>query len=303
MQIKRYHYFLFFCLMTMTGCTFKTTELMYIEAVRPQDTARIFAPGFISKSNESEFGSVFSKDGKTFYYAVDSGGKAAIRFTTVENGQWTKPVTIISDEKYGFNDPFLFPSEDRLFFISNLPINEADTIADIDIWFVQKNGDKWSAPIHGGTVINSEREEYYVSFAANGAMYFSSNVGTTLKRKHDFNIYRSEYVDGVFQTPVKLSDSINTGRYEADVFIAPDESYIIFCSAKRSGFGKGDLYISFKNKDGNWAKAQNMGAIINTKNHELCPFVTADGNFLFYTSNQDIYWISTDFFKIWKLDK
>jgi len=32
---------------------------------------------------------------------------------------------------------------------------------------------------------------------------------------------------------------------------------------------------------------------INTKNHELCPYVTSDGKYLFYTSNEDIYWVST----------
>jgi hypothetical protein len=32
-----------------------------------------------------------------------------------------------------------------------------------------------------------------------------------------------------------------------------------------------------------------MEDIINTENHELCPFVTKDGNYFFYTSNEDIY--------------
>jgi hypothetical protein len=37
-----------------------------------------------------------------------------------------------------------------------------------------------------------------------------------------------------------------------------------------------------------------MGDKINTKNHELCPFVSKDGKYLFYTSNQDIYWVSAE---------
>jgi topoisomerase IA-like protein len=37
-----------------------------------------------------------------------------------------------------------------------------------------------------------------------------------------------------------------------------------------------------------------MGKEINTENYEYCPFVTKDGKYLFYTSNQDIYWVSIE---------
>ena len=51
------------------------------------------------------------------------------------------------------------------------------------------------------------------------------------------------------------------------------------------------MQISFKDEADNWSKSKNMGIVINTEGHELCPFVTKDGNYLFYTSNQDIYWV------------
>ena len=43
--------------------------------------------------------------------------------------------------------------------------------------------------------------------------------------------------------------------------------------------------------DGTWSESSNMGKRINTKNHELCPFVSKDGKYFFYTSNKDIYWV------------
>ena len=89
-----------------------------------------------------------------------------------------------------------------------------------------------------------------------------------------------------------LPSDINTGNYEADVFVAPDESYIIFASSRRSGYGQIDLYISEKDEDANWGKSRNLGETINTPGPEYCPFVSADGKYLFYTSNQDIYWVS-----------
>ncbi len=35
-----------------------------------------------------------------------------------------------------------------------------------------------------------------------------------------------------------------------------------------------------------------MGPAINTDGHELCPFVSRDGKYLFFTRDGDIYWVS-----------
>jgi len=285
---------LFQILVYTLSCTSqKSSVLKYIDQNKPSLSAKIFAPGFISKENESEFGSIFSKDGSEFYYAVDINGKAEIRYTKFENQRWSNPKTIISHDKYGYNDPFLSPNENELFYISDMPKNEKDTIRDLDIWYSEKIDNQWSDPINAGDMINSDKNEYYISFTSNGTMYFTSNKNEKENRLHDFDIYSATRINGIFNKPEKLSDSINTKRYEADVFISPDESYLIFSSARKEGFGKGDLYISFKNENDEWKKAKNMGAIVNTKGHELCPFVTNDGKYLFYTSRQDIYWIST----------
>lgn len=282
-------------ILIVIGCNRKiTTELKYIDKIKPSLKPLLFAKGFITKDSISEFGSVFNKENNEFYFAVDSSNRASIKFTKYNNGKWTKPITILSDPNYSFNDPFLSNDENRLYYISDKPRNEKDTIKDYDIWYSEKMGKKWSAPINAGLTINTDAQEYYISFANNGAMYFASNKEKSNKRLHDFDIYKSGIRKGKFKTPEKLSNSINSKRYEADVFISPDESYIIFCSARKTGFGKGDLYISFKNENGKWTQSINMGKPINSSGHELCPFVTKDGKYLFYTSNKDIYWISTE---------
>ena len=129
-------------------------------------------------------------------------------------------------------------------------------------------------------------------------MYFASNIHAAEKQQRNFDIYTSERINGQYQPKQRLGAAINSDAYEADVFISPDESYMIFCATRQSdGLGRGDLYISFKDEAGNWTPSKNMGEPINSKNHELCPFVTVDGKYLFYTSNQDIYWVSTDIFQ------
>jgi leucyl-tRNA synthetase len=162
---------------------------------------------------------------------------------------------------------------------------------------VERLDDSWSEPINAGPNINSSANEYYISFTKDGSMYFSSNVNAPEEREwYDFDIYSSKYINGVFQKAVPVGKPVNTEEYEADVFVDPNEQYLIFCGTKAGGYGRGDLYISFKKEDGTWSKSVNMGNAINTKHHELCPFVTMDGKYLFYTSDQDIYWVSTKIF-------
>lgn len=102
---------------------------------------------------------------------------------------------------------------------------------------------------------------------------------------------------------IPLDNSVNTPDYEADVFVDPEETYLIFCATRPGGMGQGDLYISYKNVDGTWGKSVNMGEGVNTKNHELCPFVTNDKKYLFFTGNQDIYWIDAEIIKELRWEK
>lgn len=264
----------------------------YLNQKVPSTVPEKFAPGIISLDSEYEFGSVFNKDATEFFYGVDLNGKSEIRYSKLEGETWTKPQTILVHDKYGYNDPFLSPDEKRLYFISPRAMNGKGQPKDYDIWYVEKEGDAWSEPINAGPNINSPKNEYYISFTKEGTMYFSSN-----RKNSDFDIYTSKSVNGAFQEAFPMGNAINTTYYEADVFVDPNETYVIFCAERPEGLGRGDLYISFKKKDGTWTPSKNMGSVINTDGHELCPFVSMDGKYFFYTSNQDIYWVSTEIFE------
>ena len=265
----------------------------YLDKDEPGTTPIMFSPNFIS-TEEQEFGSVFNTNGTEFYFGVDNFGKNEIRISKKAGKSWTKPDIALVHDRYGYNDPFLSNDEQRLYFISNRALDGQGDPKDIDIWYVKRTENGWSEPINAGNRINTGGNEYYISFTDNGTMYFSSNGHGTTDNDEDYDIYYSTFIDEEFQSPVALGEAVNTESYEADVFVSPDESYIIFCSTRDDGFGEGDLYISFKNDDGSWTTAVNMGNKINSQFYEYCPFVTKDGKYLFYTSNQDIYWVSTE---------
>lgn len=271
----------------------RDNDMLYFGLEAPMDRPEKLAPDFISKDGQYEFGSIFNKKGDEFYFGVDEKGIPRIMYSRLEKGVWTTPKNLIADDKIGYNDPMLSPDENRLYFISNHPRQEGGKVADIDIWYVEKEEDGWSAPINAGPEINSSSNEYFISFTAKGDMYFSSNKAAEADHRNNYDIYRSPIKNGKFQAAQLLGEGVNSVHYEADVYVAPDESYLIFCAMRPTGYGQGDLYISFKQKDGTWSKAKNMGEKINDEGHQLCPFVTADGKYFLFTSNRDIYWINS----------
>ena len=89
---------------------------------------------------------------------------------------------------------------------------------------------------------------------------------------------------------------INTKYREGDVYIAPDESFLLVISSDRPDtFGKGDLYSRYRNNNDKWSKAVNLGKHINSITHDYCPMISPDSKYLFYSNstneNDDIYWV------------
>jgi len=265
----------------------------YLNEVPSGTTPKVFASGKVSTENEFEFGAVFSNDMSEFYYGVEINGKAETRMMKFENGSWSQPVKILFHEVYSYNDPFLTPDDKKLFFISNRSLTGTGPPKDYDIWYIERQAGKWSQPKNAGRNINSDKNEYYISFTKTGKLYFSSNTQDN-EGKNNYDIYSSDMKNGEFQPSIKLGPGINTAAYEADIFVAPDESYVVFSANRPDGLGSGDLYVSFRKQDGTWAASKNLGKTINTETDDFCPYVSPDGKYLFYASRGDVYWVSAD---------
>jgi hypothetical protein len=97
----------------------------YLNQKLPGLVPEVFAPATVSLKDHYEYGSVFSKNGEEFYYAVIINKKPQIRRSRLEKEGWTKPEIIIASDKYEYNDPFLSPDGKRLFFISDRAVDGA----------------------------------------------------------------------------------------------------------------------------------------------------------------------------------
>ncbi len=253
----------------------------YFGQESPGMTPKVFEPQIVSTGLD-ELNSVFSPDGREFYFCVRNfSGAVSIFQMTMEGENWSQPKLLPFASRYGDIDVTMSPDGNKILFSSRRPIPGSDKPnEDYDFWMVKREGNTWGEPIYLGKGINSDSHDFYPMMTKSGTIYFSSQregPGTN-------NIYRSEFVEGKYSKAVKLGEAINTEHREFDPYIAPDESILIFTSNRPGGFGLGDLYISFKDKTGNWTKARNMGNKINTPGSEYCSMISPDGKYLFFTS-------------------
>lgn len=140
----------------------------------------------------------------------------------------------------------------------------------------------WSEPKNQGEFLKDQA--HGISLSSNGTYYFGFNE----KEGRGYGSIRySRLIDGKHEKPVKMSKEINTGRWIAHPFIAPDESYLMWDAEREGGYGESDCHISFRQQDGSWGAAINMGAQINTSSNESSPNVTQDGKYLFFSRSEE----------------
>ena len=267
--------------------SFAQKLIPYPRPLPPDSGSLTFLPGIVS-IDSFDFNACFAPDGKSFYFSRNMNGFTKVFVTNYTGGNWGTPQPMpFSLTNYSDADPAFSP-DGKLYFISDRPANPSDTTPDYDIWYSspQANGD-WSAPVNVRRV-NSDSNEYYVSFTGNGHMYFGSSRPGGFGQE---DIYVSKLVKGEYTKPVNLGPAINTSKAEFDPFISAEENLLFFASSNRDGgFGGADLYCSVRDKSNKWRKAANLGKNINTNTRDFCPYISADGKYFFFSSQRDVKW-------------
>jgi Tol biopolymer transport system component len=268
----------------------------YIGQKPPEMEAELFAPEIIS-TDQSETGSVFSPDHDDFYFTTwtkETGTKILV--TSQVGGVWTAPQIASFSNHPSDVDVAISVDGTKVFFGTRRPRpGEVEDRQDgFDIWYANRTEAGWGKEKYLGPTVNSGKSQVYPTVTRNGTLYFQA-VREEGYGKAD--IYRSRLVDGVYQTPENLGPNVNSEHYEGDVYVDPDESYLIVSiHGREDDIGDGDLYISFTNPDSTWSPPKNMGPAVNSDKRDFCPMVTPDGKYLFFSSKRlgvgDIFWVS-----------
>jgi hypothetical protein len=262
----------------------------YLGQEPPGMTPEIFASGVLVAKDGDAINSVFSLDGKEFYYVVleDRSPRYNLWFTETVDGTWVKPRELRLAGNYELADIALSPDGNRLYFCSDIPTYWEDA-EGFDIWYVERTGDGWSEPINAGQQINSPGGETQPSFTSDGSIYFPSwHEGS---QTESVDLYYSNLINGEFVEPVRLPDSVNSEYNEGNSFVAPDGSYILFARwdmPESIDGGKG-LYISFRKPGGGWTEATNTAPVLRIRGSLAA--LTHDGKYLLWSTRKGIHWV------------
>lgn len=255
----------------------------YLGQEPPGLTAKPFAPGIVNSEEWGDAGR-FSPDMNEFYvtrwkHSADAKEPEQVTFKKVAD-KWHRLVV-----PAGTRAPFHSPDGKTLHYRAK---------------YKERTADGWSEMKSLGPAFEAIRI-MGLTASAKGTLVLDemNSEGNGLLRY-------SRLVDGKREDPTPFGREINTGKWNAHPYIAPDESYIMWDGEREGGFGSNDLYISFRRADGSWGDAINLGDKVNTEAEEGGPHITPDGKFLIFNrmvpytngksgSQSDLYWIDAQF--------
>jgi len=242
---------------------------------------------FVQFPNVRDF-TISPSEDEAYFTALSPKGELSVIIMLKKTvDKWAEPEIVRFSGKYTDLEPFLSPDGLRLYYVSNRPLDDSENkVKDFDIWYVERDSrdHKWSKPINVGEVVNTDQDEFYPTISSNNNLYF-----TTVKPESNMkdDIYMSSWDGNTYLPPISLSDSINSDGYEFNAFVSPKEDFIIFSGWNRpDGVGGGDLYISYRNSDNMWSKAENLGREINSGLVDYCPYVNMSTGILYFTSKR-----------------
>lgn len=261
---------------------YPTSENLYLGQNPPGLVPQAFAPGIVT-TEKYEFSGVFAPDLKEFYYIRNHGNSNQQEFVAfkLEDNLWVE--TVISPR---VGQAFIAPDGKTM---------------HLGRRFMKRDEGGWG-DIQGLGPPFENMPIMRLTASDDKTLFFD-------EFKPDFtgDIRYSRIVNGQYEEPRLLGETINGGA-SFHPFIAPDESYLIFDSEREDGYGDSDLYISYRQEDGSWGDAVNLGDEINTDAWEASASITPDGKYMFFSRNMgssnyenvDIFWVDAQFIEALK---
>ena len=239
----------------------------YLGQKLPCEKPMLFAPGIISTPEHNEFCASFSSDGKEFYF----NRGMVIMVCHLEKDVWTIPEPASFNGNYRNHEAHLMFDNKRLFFGGSRPPQP------YGIWMIERTESGWSKP-------QRLSDGMYVTSAKNGNIYYG------VESSSGSSIVQTRFTDGRLSEPevqdIKFADPDISKTFIFHPAIAPDDSYIVFDNNE-------GLFVCFRQNDGIWGEAVSLNELLNAPNATI-PSISPDGRFLFFASQNDLYWINTD---------
>lgn len=145
-----------------------------------------------------------------------------------------------------------------------------------------QNGTSSSDIVVNPLPFNSGDDDFAPFYLQNGKLlYFTSD------RDGEQRVFLVQRTASGWGDPQMLSDIINEGDQVGAAAFTPDGQYMVFSAYGRPGssMGRTDLY-SARKVNGQWSEVRNLGPDINSPFWDSQPFISGDGNTLYFASDR-----------------
>jgi len=256
-------------------------QKQYLGESPPIDAPVLFKPELIPEKQLAHAG-VFTPDMTEYYYTLSNANfsQFTVMYVRKSAGQWSAPKEAFFNSAYLEHGVHFTADGQWLYFSSTRPITQEGTSSNWHIWRSKKVQGGWSEAEWVNIPGMLGKSSSHPSLTRTGSMYFHSyNPDFS-----DMALFVTEPLEGVFQKAKKVALPAGENHNTLTPFIAPDESYLLF---EKKFDNYLEIYISYRD-NGNWQRSKRLPDNINTKNLGN-PFITPNGEYLFYASGQ---WLS-----------
>ena len=189
--------------------------------------------------------------------------------------------------KYSEYVPVVSSDQTEIYFTSRRPESTGglkDDYGDYfeDIYYSTLKNGKWQKALNIGPPLNTNTHDAVVNLTADGNEMV---IYRTNENLYGGDLYLSSNYAGSWTNPKKLTENINSAFQEASASISPDGKLMYISSNRPGGLGGKDIYRVRRLPDGEWSLPENLGPSINTPYDEDAPFIQADGQTLYFSSN------------------
>jgi len=192
----------------------------------------------------------FSKDGNEVFFtrATKSTDKSKedpeegqanqlkIFSATKVGDKWSKlKPFFFNSNNYSVGYPALSPDGGSLYFVSDV----AGGYGGTDLYVTTRDGEKWSAPVNLGPIVNTFGDETFPFMAENGDLYFASDGHPGYG---GLDIFVTRKVGNVWLNPQNLGKPINSSYDDFALAMYKNDSVGLFSANRPGGRGEDDIY-------------------------------------------------------------
>tara|TARA_R110002049_G_scaffold1552_1_gene11981 strand:- start:489 stop:2375 length:1887 start_codon:yes stop_codon:yes gene_type:complete len=229
-----------------------------------------FSEAVNTDSHESS--ATFSKDGNTMYFNrtntnrtnTDGERIAHVKIYKADlvDGNWTNVTAMpFSSNDYSTEHPTLSKDGKTLYFASDM----SGTSGSFDIYKVAINDDgTYGEPENLGNEINTKHREQFPFISDYDVLYFASDGHLGFG---GLDVFRSNSVNGNFDTPINLGSSINS-NLDDFAYVIREKNNKGYVSSNRTGF---DRLYGFEREENILTKYLVEGIVQDKNSKEILP--------------------------------